>query len=88
MSLAGRLEPPDRPLTSEVVSIENLSSHGAQVVTHQNWAPHEHVILMDLIGDFRAEAEVIYCLRLRDDAYVAGLRFASPVGRQFIGAAE
>jgi hypothetical protein len=86
--MAGRLELADRPLSSEVVSIENLSSQGAQVITHQNWGPHEHLILMDLIGDFRVEAEVVYCLRLRDDAYVAGLRFACPVGKQFTRAAD
>jgi hypothetical protein len=76
VNLAGLLERSELPICSEVVSIENISNHGARVATHRHWRPHDHVVLMELTGDFHTDAEVIYCQRLRDDAYVVGLRFA------------
>jgi hypothetical protein len=75
VNLAGRLENAATPVFSEIVSIVNISSSGARVITRRNWQPHDHVLLLERIGDFHADAEVIYCQRLRDDAYVVGLRF-------------
>ena len=75
-TLAGRLESADLPISSENVMITNISSHGARVITHRNWQPHDRAILMELTGDFRFYAQVIYCRRLRDDEYVIGLKFA------------
>jgi hypothetical protein len=74
-NLAGRLESAAVPIYSEDVAITNISSHGARVVTSRNWQPHDHVFLIELTGEFHTEAEVIYCQRLRDDAFVIGLRF-------------
>jgi hypothetical protein len=77
-ALAGRLESADLPISSENVMITNISIHGACVIAHRDWRPHDRATLIEVTGDFHLDAEVIYCRRLRDDAYVIGLRFARP----------
>jgi hypothetical protein len=79
-SLAGHLESADVPLSSEHVMITNISNNGARVITHRHWRPRDRAVLTESTGDFRLDAEVIYCRRLRDDAYVIGLKFARSTG--------
>ena len=74
-NLSGRLESAEVPISSEDVRITDLSSHGARVISHRNWQPRDRATLIELSGDFRLAAEVIYCRRLRDGAYVVGLKF-------------
>ena len=74
-NLSGRLESADAPISSDNVKITNISSHGARVISHRHWRPRDRATLIELTGDFHLAAEVIYCRRLRDDAYVVGLKF-------------
>ena len=73
--LSGRLKSADAPISSENVIITNISSRGARVISHRNWRPRDRATLIELTGDFHVAAEVIYCRRQRDDAYVVGLKF-------------
>lgn len=77
VNLAGRLETSGAPIVSESVAITNVSTHGARLITHGIWQPRDHVVLMELRGDFHTDAEVIYCRRLRDDAYEVGLKLGN-----------
>jgi hypothetical protein len=79
VNLAGRLEKPSMPVFSEVVSIKNISSHGARVITHRSWQLHDHAVFIALTDDFRTDAEVVYCHRLRVSTYVVGLRFGRSI---------
>ena len=79
VNLAGCLEKPSMPAFSEVVSIENISGHGARVITHQSWHLHDRVVFIALTGDFHADGEVVYCQRLRDGTYVVGLRLGQSI---------
>jgi hypothetical protein len=74
-NLAGRLRSADAPISSESVVITDISSRGARVISHRNWRPRDRATLIEPTGDFHLAAEVIYCRRLRDDAFVVGLRF-------------
>ncbi|MGH9206323.1 MAG: PilZ domain-containing protein [Acidimicrobiales bacterium] len=76
-NVGARLETSDVPRVWENVSIENVSNHGARVITHQSWQPHDHVTLVGLIDDFHADAEVIYCQRLGGNRCAVGLRFVT-----------
>jgi len=67
------------PPIVETVMIVNISSHGARVIAHRYWQPHEQLVLSELIGDFHVDAEVVYCHRLDSDQCAVGLRFAAPV---------
>jgi hypothetical protein len=73
--IAARLHRADDRTFSDVVSIADISSHGARVIGHRFWQPHDHVTLAELIGDFSTEAEVVYCQRLEDDMCAVGLKF-------------
>ena len=44
--------------------IVNISSHGARVLAHRYWQPHEQLVLTEFVGGFHVDAEVIYCQRL------------------------
>jgi hypothetical protein len=79
VNLAGCLEKPSMPAFSEVVSITNISGHGARVITHRNWQPHDHAVLMEFNSDFHTDAEVVYCRRLHDSTYVVGLKFGHSI---------
>jgi hypothetical protein len=73
--IAARLHRCHDRTSSDLVSIEDISSHGARVICHRSWQPHEHVTLAELIGDFSTDAEVVYCQRLGDDRCAVGLKF-------------
>jgi hypothetical protein len=63
----------------ETVMIVNISSHGARVITHRSWHPHDQLVLTELIGDFHIDAEVVYCQRLDHEECAVGLRFATAI---------
>ncbi|MFZ0008645.1 MAG: PilZ domain-containing protein [Steroidobacteraceae bacterium] len=73
--IAARLHRCDDRTVSDVVSIEDISSHGARVIGHLSWQPHDHVTLAESIGDFSADAEVVYCQRVGEDMCAVGLKF-------------
>ena len=73
--IAARLHRSDDRTVSDDVSIEDISSHGARVIGHRLWQPHDRVTLAELIGDFSADAKVVYCQRLGDDMCAVGLKF-------------
>lgn len=78
VNLAGRLESASRRRFAENVSIKNISSLGARVITHRKWQPHDRVVLVEPGNDIYARAEVIYIQRLTDDEYAIGLQFRRP----------
>ena len=59
--------------------IVNISSHGARVIAHRSWQPHDQLVLSELIGDFHVDAEVVYCQRIDRDKCAVGLKFATAV---------
>jgi hypothetical protein len=75
-TIAGRLETPDMTV-SERVMIENVSKRGARVITEREWNPRAQVTLVDIIGGFHVDAEVVYCQRVSPNLRAIGLRFMS-----------
>lgn len=76
VSMSARLVGGEARYEAEKVSIENISLHGARVRTHRELRPHEHVILAGSGGEFYADAEVVYCERVREGLCAVGLKFA------------
>ena len=79
VSLAGRLLTGESSI-AERVSIENISVHGARVIARREWVPRAHVILAGLGTEFYADAEVVYCERVRDGVCALGLKFRGAIG--------
>jgi hypothetical protein len=59
---------------------ENVSTHGARVVSSRPWKPDERLNVHSLPGDFRARARVIYCVPLGADSFAIGLQLLAAAG--------
>ena len=78
--VSARLEIPGEPKVVEPVVIENISQHGARVVTGRACDVNLRVIVSDLVGGIRVEARVVYCQSLVDGRCAIGLHFNGPAG--------
>lgn len=85
MHLAASLRTRGVPPVVESVTIVNISSHGARVLAHRHWQPHEQLVLTELIGDFHVDAEVVYCQRVEHNQCAVGLKFATAVEAEWPG---
>lgn len=77
--MAARVHVSGVPLIVETVWIENISSHGARIRTHRSWQAQDQMVLSGVLGDFRADAEVVYCQHLSGGDYAVGLKFGHPL---------
>jgi hypothetical protein len=59
---------------------ENVSAHGARVVSGSPWKKNERLNVRSLPGDFRARARVVYCVPLGRDEFAIGLQLLAAVG--------
>jgi hypothetical protein len=68
-----------RDRTQEALT-ENVSAHGARVVSSNPWKRNVRLNLRSLPGDFRARARVVYCQPLGRDSYAIGLQLLAASG--------
>jgi hypothetical protein len=59
---------------------ENVSSHGARVVSNQPCKANERLNIHSLPGDLRARARVVYCEPLGSHAFAIGLQLVAAAG--------
>ncbi|MGC1523103.1 MAG: PilZ domain-containing protein, partial [Steroidobacteraceae bacterium] len=69
------LQAAEEPLISETVIFENLSEHGARIITRRRWPAGQQVIISDALVSFRTTAEVVYCARHGSRRFAVGLKF-------------
>jgi hypothetical protein len=67
-----------RQVLAETAFTENVSKHGARILTRRKWLPDEQVQVESIQWSFRAIARVAYCEPLRDDEFAVGLQFIGP----------
>jgi hypothetical protein len=60
---------------------ENISSHGARVVSSQPCKPKDRLDLRSLRGEFRARARVIYCEPSGPHSFAIGLQLVAVTGK-------
>ena len=75
--LAGHRQTPG----TESTFTENVSAHGARVVSVRNWSKGEKLTLVSPTGEFRSSARVAYCQPLHGDGYAIGVEFLETKGR-------
>jgi PilZ domain len=68
----GALEDPRRP---ERTVTENVSPHGARVISKRSWRPGDESIVTPLSGEFPQVGRVIYCLPSAGDRFCLGMEF-------------
>jgi hypothetical protein len=57
------------------VQFENISEHGARLITGRRWPAGKRVIVSDALVSFRATAEVVYCAPHSARRFAVGLKF-------------
>lgn len=68
----------DQPRLVERTITEDVSAHGARVVTKRCWQRGEVPLLTPLIGEFPKYARVVYCDPQPDGGYCVGIKFLGP----------
>jgi PilZ domain-containing protein len=69
------LSGPDEPLIYEITFTENVSRHGARVVTKRRWSPND-TVLVKLPQSLSCRARISYCQHLKGDEFAMGLQFS------------
>jgi len=72
------LSGPDDPLLYEITFTENISRHGARVLTKRCWSPNDSV-LVRLPQEGPCRARIAYCQPFKGDEFATGLQFSSVV---------
>jgi hypothetical protein len=80
--LAAELSDPDKSVPKEMTLTENVSLHGARVVTVRRWLPETRVLVTFLRNGLRSEARVAYCQRKETGGFAIGVELsgASRIG--------
>jgi len=61
--------------TYEVTSTQDVSLHGACVLTKQQWTPNTRIDVRSLRGSCNGLARVVHCQQRRGTTFVMGLEF-------------
>jgi hypothetical protein len=69
------LSGPDEPLIYESTFTENVSLHGARVVTKRCWSPNGSVLVKLPQESLPSRARITYCQPLKGDEFAMGLQF-------------
>jgi hypothetical protein len=70
------LEAAEEPAVKETVILENISEHGARMITRRRWQAGERVVVSDSLVNFRTRALVVYCAPQSPRRFAVGLRFS------------
>jgi PilZ domain len=71
------LSGPDEPLNCEITFTENVSPHGARVVTKKHWSPNDGVLVRLPQEGLLSSARITYCQSSKGNEFVVGLQFSS-----------
>jgi hypothetical protein len=66
---------------AESTFTENVSEHGARVISVRRWEPNDRLTLVSRSGEFRSAARVAYCQPMQSDGFAIGVEFIEPRGR-------
>ena len=65
----------DEPRARERTLTENVSPHGARVVSQRSWRSGEESLVTFLTGEFPQVGRVIYCVPKAGDRFCLGVEF-------------
>lgn len=71
----GQLESLGKPHDSECAQFENISEHGARLLSRRPWQSGDRLLISSRFPPFSSTAaNVVYCEALRDGLYAIGCR--------------
>jgi hypothetical protein len=79
VDIAMELSNADEPLVHETASTQNVSRHGARVLTKARWRPNNRVLVHLPQAVERSPARIAYCATLSEHDFAIGLKFLSPI---------
>src|SRR5205807_3517626 len=65
----------EEPRARERTLTENVSPHGARVISQRSWQSGEESLITPLTGEFPQVGRVIYCLPKAGDRFCLGVEF-------------
>lgn len=65
----------EEPRARERTLAENVSPHGARLVSKRSWRPGEESLISPLTGESPQVAKVIYCVPKPGDRFYVGVEF-------------
>ena len=68
----------DEPRVRERTVTEDVSAHGARVLTKRRWQLGEVPLVTPLMGEFPKHARVVYCDAQANGGYCLGIQFEGP----------
>jgi len=77
--LPAELSRPDESGPKETTVTENVSLHGARVVTVRRWLPEARVLVTFLRNGVRCEGRVAYCQRKETGGFAIGVELSGQV---------
>ena len=69
---------------TETTFTENVSAHGARVLSARRWKPNDQLTISTITGSFRALARVAYCQLIPEAGFAVGLEFVQPCGQWIV----
>ena len=66
----------DEPLIYEIIFTQNVSRHGARVVTKRRWRPNDSVVVKLPQECLPSRARITYCQPLKRGEFAMGLQFS------------
>jgi hypothetical protein len=63
------------PRNLEQTTMENISPHGARVISKRSWRSGEGSIITRTVGGFAQAGRVIYCLQRAGNRFCLGIEF-------------
>jgi PilZ domain len=62
-------------VVAETAYTENVSAHGARILTRRKWSIDERLEIESTRWNFRSSARVAYCEALPNEEFAVGLQF-------------
>jgi hypothetical protein len=59
---------------------DNVSAHGARVLTTRALRFNERLNVRSMVGSYRSRARVVYCVPVEDGLFAIGLQFYASAG--------
>ncbi len=79
VDIAMELSNADEPFAHETAPTQNVSRHGARVLTKARWRPNDRVLVHLPRAVDRSQARIAYCAPISEHAFATGLKFLSPI---------
>jgi len=67
----------EEPRVRERTHAENVSDHGARLISKRSWRPGEESLITPLTGEFPQVGRVIYCVPKTGGRFYVGVEFAT-----------